>query len=119
MTTDAMTRATDAISARMQSLNAELREQGRARFRRIVAEYANRPDLFLMKSASALVRPEVARIEDACVLHARMVRSQLAAKRVNHWTYNGAKLSAHSQLLLIARYLRRFGERVQIEAKAA
>lgn len=93
---------------RAARLNAELREAARNRFRNMVAEYALRPDLFLRKSAVTLRRPSVATIEDACVLHARAADAM--RRNRDHWTFDPNILAAHEQLLLIARYLRRFGE---------
>lgn len=111
--TDALTHAADAISTKMKALNAELREQDRVRFRRIVAEYALRPDLLLEKSACALRRPSIATIEDAIVLHRRAVHSLLKLKRDNHWTFDGNALCANRDLLIIARYVRRFGPTIE------
>ncbi|MCI5073423.1 hypothetical protein [Oricola sp.] len=111
--TDALTRATDSILTKMQALNAELRQQDRARFRRIVAEYVNRPDLFLMKSACALRRPSVATVDDAIALHKRAVISQINRKRENHWTFDANRLIANRDLLVIARFIRRYGARIE------
>ena len=111
--TDALTHATDAISTKMQALNAKLREQDRIRFRRIVAEYVNRSDLFLAKSACALRRPTVASIDDAIVLHKRAVQSQVKRKRENHWTFDANALIANRDLLIIARFIRRSNWRVE------
>lgn len=102
---------------RAARLNAEIRAAARARFRNMVAEYALNPDLFLRRSAVTLRRPSVATIEDACVLHARA--ADALRRNRDHWTFDPNNLAAHEQLLLIARYLRRFGERKRAALRAS
>lgn len=109
--TDALANAADAISTKMQALNAELREQDRIRFRRIVAEYAKSPDLFLAKSACALRRPSVASIEDAIALHKRAADHERAKR--GHWTFDANRLIANRDLLIIARFIRRSSVRIE------
>lgn len=113
----ALDQAIAATTAKMSAFNADMRHRTRTRFRRAVAEYVNRPHLLLAKSACALHRPYVATIEDACVLHKRAVQSQLSRKRQNHWTYDPSALVVHHELLLVARYIRRFGERIETAGK--
>lgn len=126
-TTDAMTRATDAISTKMQALNAELREQGRIGFRRTVAECVNRPDLFLERSAWLEWNGKLTRFataDAAARYHARRARIEragLEAKARGEMTVAGCRnrLATHEQIALIARYLRRFGDRAGTQSEAA